>query len=67
MAFLGKRTGETAWIVTYVDSGRMLRVRCVVVYRGVYQKVTKACVTSVSNNGLHRETKIEADLRLPAT
>ena len=24
-------------------------------------------MTSVSNNGLHRETKIEADLRLPAT
>ena len=31
LAFLEKRTGETAWMVTFVDSGRLLRVRCVVV------------------------------------
>ena len=42
-------------MIAFVNSGRLLRVRCVVVLRGVYQKVTKACVTSVSNNGWHRE------------
>ena len=31
LAFLEKRMGETAWMVTFVDSGRLLRVRCVVV------------------------------------
>ena len=36
-------------MVTFINSGRLLRVRCVVVERGVYQKVTKVCVTSSSS------------------
>ena len=31
LAFLEKRTGETAWMVTFVNSSKLLRVRCVVV------------------------------------
>ena len=53
LALLENRTGETSWMVAFINSGRLLHVRCVVLYRGVYQKVTKACVTSVSNNGRH--------------
>ena len=55
LAFLEKRTGETARMVAFINSGRLLRVRCVVVERGVYQKVTKAWVTFASNNGRHRK------------
>ena len=54
-AFLEKRTGETARTVAFINSGRLLPVRCVVVERGVYLKVTKAWVTCVSNNGRHRK------------
>ena len=31
LAFLEKRTGETAWMVAFINSGRLLRERCVVV------------------------------------
>ena len=55
LAFLEKRTGETARTVAFIKSGRLMPVRCVVVERGVYQKVTKAWVTCVSNNGRHRK------------
>ena len=57
-AFLEKRTlrtGETARTIAFINSGRLLPVRCVVVERGVYLKVTKAWVTCVSNNGRHRK------------
>ena len=54
-AFLEKRTGETERIVAFINSGRLLRVRCVAVERGVYQKARKAWVASVSNNGRHRK------------
>ena len=57
LAFLEKRTGETARTVAFIKSGRLqlLPVRCVVVERGVYQKVTNTFVTPVSNNGRHRK------------
>ena len=31
LAFLEKRTGETAWMVAFVNSRRLMRVRCVVI------------------------------------
>ena len=31
LAFLEKRTGETAWMVAFANSSRLLGVRCVVV------------------------------------
>ena len=54
-AFLEKRTGETARTVAFINSGRLMPVRFVVVERGVYLKVTKAWVTFVSNNERHRK------------
>ena len=35
LAFLEKRKGETAWMVAFVYSGRLLRVRCVVIPLGI--------------------------------
>ena len=64
-SFLKKMTGKTAWIVAFKNSGRLLHVKCAVVEGEVYQKVTKACVTSVSNNGLHREGVPDAPAILP--
>ena len=29
LALLENRTGETSWMVAFVNSGRLLRVRCV--------------------------------------
>ena len=54
-SFLEKMTGETAWMVAFKNSGGLLRVKCAVVEREVYQKVTKACVTSVNSNWRNRE------------
>ena len=31
LTFLEKRTSETAWMVAFINSGRLLRERCVVV------------------------------------
>ena len=34
-SFLEKMTGETAWMVAFKNSGRLLRVKCAVVERKV--------------------------------
>ena len=54
-SFLEEMKGETAWMAAFKNSGRLLRVKCAVVEREVYQKVTKACVTSVSSYWRHSE------------
>ena len=52
LAFLEKRKGETAWMVAFINSGRLLRVRCVVIPLGIacVQKSPTSFVVAQKSN-----------------